>query len=473
MRQQKPATPHHTLCIATKQEVGNLLALRAIGATHVISLVSDHAAKQGWPDNLEAALGHAVEFQRLPLPRSYESDPTALADWLVAQLPVIWPFRGDLPVSVVWSGGQKPTAVGVWNAFAQLCRDEPGTLHSALYPDPNRGTLLRWDGVGAAAIHQSLNPAIDLRSLLRAQGYEVTRTERLLPTRADAEEHGWLRDPHLAQAEALFRTHQPYRKLCFELAATGGGATNEMWGALEELDKHKLQTTLRQTLLGRDSRAVWDNFAGQAGHRASLRAALETVGVALPWLANQVLRQAAQTLRQSIVVPNDQAILAAAKWRSGDRIDGRAKVVGGDYASRFPYMLEKIIARRIVTWARTSAHVRELHANVEVAKCGQDERAGELDILLITTTGRPIMLDVKSYFDDAKTRRAQESTVRDLGGVFARRVVVIPHHRADLSMPWYPTKLLELVERRRPSELILLGDDPSFEAALDALCSAT
>jgi hypothetical protein len=145
----------------------------------------------------------------------------------------------------------------------------------------------------------------------------------------------------------------------------------------------------------------------------------------------------------------------------------------------FPFLFELLVQHRTIAWlALRAAHISEARANVSFASLKPNEPTGELDVAIVTRAGRLIALDAKiNAKGSGTTRRAQESSVRQSGGDFAKRAIVIPAHSDDINQApqWFSSENVGLIQRwqqdpRSVPPLIPFDDGDAFERALDKLC---
>jgi hypothetical protein len=398
------------VCIATQQEVTNLIPALELEVREVLSFVTERASRERWAEHLGAAL-RTRAVRKIPIPEPYEYSPGELAHLILEMLQTY--RQREEPVCFAWAGGQKPQGVGVWQAFSMLSDREPGGGHKAAYMEQNRGELLIWDSPHQSPTPELLKRSPSIHELLLCYGQQPRPdTEKatsttlwpnpVLPT--------WLNNTY-----DLYQNNQIFRRLCFE---------------------HHTAAT-KQNSLKIPEDIIIMNYLVRVNQRS------------LPeYVAPIHLRLSEH------VQPNKP--------------------------QEFPFLFELLVQQRVVSWLHTrSQWISEARANVAFDSTGQyNESSGELDIALLTRSGKLIALDAKISTKSAGTmRRAQESSVRQSGGDFAKRLIVFPAHSQDIAQEpdWFPIDNINLAkswlhDKKSVQPLILFDDKELFEQGLDNAC---
>ena len=421
----------HIVCVSTAREITNLLPGLALGATRALSVCTEYAHEQRWAEHLAMASGWEVE--PITLTHTQEYAPGALAARVVEE--VLGWRAPQAPVALLWGGGQKPHAVGMWRVFEALHAREPEAGHLALYLDPRRGVLVWTSPVDVHTL-----PHTNLATL--EQAVLVAGCEPLGPEHGKApcalyrrdQEVRWPPEGHedLGELYERFEQDAAFRKACLTSASSG---------------------TLAVELLaeGVEPRALWEFMMS-----AYKMTTLDQV--------HEVVRQAPMPACRALL--HDEATLKAmntsfAPWfrkRMHERLVSALKTVlgaerprvtlEGSYA-RFSSLFEALLAERVRRWACGAGAplVEEIALNYHFRQHGHQEQEAELDVVIWTRSGKLIVLDAKTHKQDGATRRAQERSVSRLGGVLASRFAVVPAFGEDRAQSWYPTSLNMLLAR--------------------------
>ncbi len=437
----------HFVCLSTQQQITNLLPALAVGATHVLVLSTSFTAAKGLDERLRTALGARVKvtFQRVP--DAIERRPSELPPWLDAVV-ATWRGPSAVPVGVCWAGGQKPLAIGLFIFFKALAAREPDVGHVALYAEQHKGVMLVSTHNADAEVE--LAPKFTLDALLASHGI-VRGPSRNLRRVGLGDPFSDL--PWLSDAACLFDS-QSFRALCFQ---TGASRSETSANGLTLQERHALITAAFRAVdpdafqASLVASGPWRQGIGEAaslladGLGARQRLSDRIGNHLVPTVLSQ-FRKAVLQVRpdQGVPVPDDERVRA---WLS--RIDGVSEWPGGRKEPcvapdhRFPQFFEMVLAWRFHRWAMRHPHlVAEAYANFDVARLNTPDRVEtEFDIIFATPRGKVIVLDAKSFDEKPGGQRAQESSVREVGGEFATRISVFPAYRADLDAPWFPPGL--------------------------------
>jgi hypothetical protein len=396
------------VCIATNQEVTNLIPALEYQAREVVTFATRYAAAQRWPQRLADAL-RTRPVRVVELTDEHEYAPNRLAALILHH---IRHHRADAePVCFAWAGGQKPQSVGMWLAFEALCQREPRSGHIAAYMEQTQGKLLEWPRPQDNARQRDITHPIGIDELLACYGQVVSPGEGAgTPLWPHPTSLSWIKSTY-----NIYQNNKYYLALCFQY-----------------------HTALLQ------------------GHNVSLPGDKSV----LEYLNKVNNSQLARTLSPNLFKLSPHT--------------------PKNKNQEFPTLFELLVQYRTTAWLeRRADYIGESRANVIFESLKPDEPTGELDVAILTRAGKLIALDAKISAKSASImRRAQESSVRQSGGDFAKRAIVIPAHSADIAQApaWFPAENVSLIHRwrqnpRAVAPLVPFDDHDAFERALDALCN--
>jgi hypothetical protein len=474
------------VCIATQQEVTNLIPALELDARHVLSFATRHALASHWPAHLRDAL-RTIPLTAIPIDEALESSPVALAAQLLA---AIKDHRlGEEPLCFAWAGGQKPVSLAFWLAFAQLHAHEPTGGHCAAYMETHTGRLLRWSAPDQPPVSTPLSRSLSIDELLACYGQETTENKKMRLL--------WPPEPlpeWLPACYDLYQRSQPMRRLCFERAEAAGRADVFDQG----LDPEQLRAWIEAQFADRVSAGALEKLLDERW-RPSLHPALLRVDKPL---VLDLVRRSRNAIKDALLtpahvlrvaIPDDGPLRAYLSQVNARAITASEPLRGLMLApdiQKFSELFEFLIQHRVARWLESrSPYVHDVRANIEYRAPGAAGASGELDVAILARSGRLIALDAKTFLVDlGKTQRAQETSVRMAGGSFAQRFIVLPMHEDDIgapeaaadgaggdAQPWYPVGMVQQIKRARlrvpdaPAIVPFDGGD-AFERALDRLC---
>lgn len=476
-----PAPPHPRdasslrvdtiICIHTQQQVANLLPWLELGADRGWGLETPYAAKEGWAGNLQRALGAHVQAASLTIPADEETLPGKLRRRVLSLLQQ-GPAKGR--VAFAWGGGQKPLSAGLWEAFVAWHSREPDAGHIAVYAEPHRGKLLVWT-TPEHMEERPLGATPTFQQLAHAAGFEVRPTTSPGPDDLTA----------MRRLEEVFTASQELRRYAFERAAF---LSQEGTTALSRAEE---QEFIEQRFKNVLPAAEASRIAADELTRALGGAPITLDPARLDWLAQRFIPQLRnawlQVLQRGLAeedigLPTDPDALDLLQDVNPDGLEARPLALGLPGVTRLGPLFERILESRLRRWLHSrGAPVRELLFNVILQRPGAGQQTAELDVVLVTHSGRLLVIDAKTFKEDSATRNAQTRAVEQLGGSFAMRFIVIPAFQADLPYAgdWYPAPLLHLLNASAPPDaprtdaarLVPFDETQTLEETLDRLCA--
>ncbi len=474
------------VCVATLQEVTNLIPALELGAREVLSFATAYAQTKGWPAQLAAAL-RTIPLTTIPLDARLERSPASLAAHILSHIAAR--RRDEEPVCFAWAGGQKPVSLAVWLAFADLYAREPAAGHMAAYMETNTGELLRWYAPELEAVSEPLSCSLSIDELLTCYGQEPTAHDKMRLLWPPTPLPEWL-----PACYDLYQRSQPLRRLCFERAEAAGRADVFDQG----LDPEQLRAWIEAQFADRVSAGALETLLDERW-RQSLHPALLRVDKPL---VLDLVRRSRNAIKDALLtpahvlrvaIPDDGPLRAYLSQVNARAITASEPLRGFMLApdiQKFSELFELLIQHRVARWLESrSPYVHDVRANIEYRAPGATGASGELDVAILARSGRLIALDAKTFLVDlGKTQRAQETSVRMAGGSFAQRLIVLPMHEDDIgapeaaadgtggdAQPWYPVGMVQQIKRARlrvpdaPAIVPFDGGD-AFERALDRLC---
>lgn len=157
--------PKLHLCIATDQNLANLIPALQCDAEELWILETPTMARRNSSTNLAKALrSHGIRHTRLPFP---ENDPAR-----IRQAAVDLAARLDglgRPVTINITGGTKPMSLALVQEVAGLLSSSPETTPHIVYTDTGNQHL-EWMGV--TEHRQPMKAVVQINDVLRVHGYE-------------------------------------------------------------------------------------------------------------------------------------------------------------------------------------------------------------------------------------------------------------------------------------------------------------
>lgn len=170
--------PHMQVCIATGQNLANLIPALQLGASEVVIL--ETGAMRASAENLKAALkAHGIAVKRLPFDDASPEAIVASAQRIACDL-------GENPLVLNATGGHKLMTLALTNEMHALAGDNLHLLYCETRFD-------RIDWLRPEAVTEPMADVLKLEDVLLAQGYRIqTRGERDVPWCVDADQRGAL-----------------------------------------------------------------------------------------------------------------------------------------------------------------------------------------------------------------------------------------------------------------------------------------
>lgn len=170
--------PDIHLCIATGQNLANLIPAVQLGASEVLILETPDMRESA--ENLKAALkARGIAAKRLPF---NDSSPEAI----VASAQTIACDLGEKPLVLNATGGHKLMTLALTNEMQALAGDNLHLLYCETRYD-------RIDWLWPKAVTQQMSNVLHLEDILMAQGYRIqTRGDRDVQWMYDADQRGSL-----------------------------------------------------------------------------------------------------------------------------------------------------------------------------------------------------------------------------------------------------------------------------------------
>lgn len=209
--------PHLQVCIATGQNLANLIPALQLSAGEVVIL--ETGAMRASAENLKAALKtHGIAVKRLPFDDTSPEAIVASAQRIACDL-------GENPLVLNATGGHKLMTLALTNEMHALAGDNLHLLYCETRHD-------RIDWLRPEAVTEPMADVLKLEDVLLAQGYRIqTRGERDVRWCADADRRGpltramgdgadklsrffgtlnWLADKALNQPDGPFRPRHEF-----------------------------------------------------------------------------------------------------------------------------------------------------------------------------------------------------------------------------------------------------------------------
>ena len=451
-------------CIATEQQITNLLPIVACQPQQVYVLVSEHARQHRWSDHLRLALktvAPQICCTDIPISPDTDHQPNRLAGLLLSHIDK----HASGQTALCWGGGLKIQSLGMWLAFERL--NEADRSLYAIITEPSRGRLMWWQHPDEAPAAVAI-PQVPIQARLAACGFASKTPVLVLAKNGCVSPNPGFPD-WLPEAYDLFCNDQTYRRYCFEWAARANTAKGS--ATFADLD---LKTTaeLIETLwkVGLPVPETEKILKSKLGSVAALSKAIQPWKGPLKNLPGAIRKELKVTMTRRILAQFESTVPLPESSRAREflqRANPGVNLCEPDTTALFPapdktrfsLLFELLVGYRAWRWMQAHpGRVTEACMNLECQHQFGKSIFAELDLTVLSASGLMLTIDAKSFIVEPAKQRAQQAGFRAVAGAISTFRFCFPMFGPDIGkpdrriprtdwqhQPWFPADLLHQI----------------------------